>query len=100
MKAKIDTSEKTITLEESINIGELLRVMKKLFPHGLWKEFTLETNVYASWSYPNWTYIDCSPTVTLPTQPWITCASTNASSGTYTVDPVLTTSTYYVDIKY
>ena len=100
MKAKIDTNEKTIILEESIRVEELFDVLKKLFPHGLWKQFTLELNPSFMWNYPTWNTVDYSqPHTGSPViqQPWITC--TSASSDSYEVDQDLVPGVYYLDIN-
>lgn len=52
MKLQIDTSAKTIKLEESAKIPELLSVIKKLLPND-WKDYTLETmTVINNWTNP------------------------------------------------
>lgn len=52
MKIKLDTSVKTITIEEPTNIGDLFDMLENLLPNGLWKEFKLETNVINNWTSP------------------------------------------------
>lgn len=42
MKLQINTTEKTIKIEESVNLRDLIRELDKLFPHNTWKEYTLE----------------------------------------------------------
>lgn len=49
MKLQLDTTAKTIKIEESINLGELTKALEKLLPNGLWKEFKLETNSIIEW---------------------------------------------------
>lgn len=44
MKVRIDTKAKTIAIEEAVNIDQLLKLVKGLFPDN-WKEWKLETNV-------------------------------------------------------
>src|SRR5689334_22229293 len=57
MKFQIDTSAKTIRLEQSANIAEFVELIKTIFPEGEWKNYTLETNVVINnWSNP--IYID------------------------------------------
>lgn len=56
MKLKLDTKNKTIEIEEAVNIGELLQTLKRLLPNNDWKKFTLETTVIQNWSNP--IYID------------------------------------------
>lgn len=44
MKIQLDTTNKTIKVEESVNLKELTEALEKLLPNGEWKEFTLHTN--------------------------------------------------------
>ena len=44
MKLQLDTTYKTIKLESSVKISELIKTLKRLLPNGEWKTFTLETN--------------------------------------------------------
>lgn len=41
MKLHLDTSLKTIQVEEAINLGELYTLLDTLIPNGMWKSFTL-----------------------------------------------------------
>lgn len=50
MKLQINTTEKTIKVEEKVNLKELLDNVKKLFPNNEWKEYTLETNTVINWT--------------------------------------------------
>lgn len=53
MKLQIDTAAKTIKLEQSAKITEILSVVKKLFPNDEWKEYTLEAvTVINNWTNP------------------------------------------------
>lgn len=52
MKIKIDTDNKTITIEEPTNMGSLFDTLETLLPHGLWREFKLETNMINNWMNP------------------------------------------------
>ena len=91
MKLQIDTTAKTIKLDEAVKLEELISALDKLFPDGLWKEFQLITNVTINWQtnpiiikeYPIW------PTYpTYPTQPYpwvIYDAGYKLTSGTYDV---------------
>jgi hypothetical protein len=45
MKIQLDTTAKIIRVEEKVNLGELTETLEKLLPGGLWKQFSLETNV-------------------------------------------------------
>ena len=53
MKIQIDTTSKTIKLEENVKLSALVETLDKFFPNQEWKEFTLETNTTISyWSNP------------------------------------------------
>jgi len=52
MKLQLDTKEKVIRLEESVNLGEFTETLKLLLPDGLWKEYRLETNCTIFWNNP------------------------------------------------
>jgi hypothetical protein len=56
MKLKLDTTNKTIEIEEAVNIGELLQTLKRLLPNNDWKKFTLQTTIIQNWSNP--IYVD------------------------------------------
>lgn len=43
MKIQLDTTNKTIKVEESVKLQELTDALEKLLPNGEWKEFKLET---------------------------------------------------------
>lgn len=53
MKIQLDTTLKTIKVEESVKLSKLIETLKKLLPNNEWKDFTLETNTVISyWSNP------------------------------------------------
>ena len=58
MKIHIDTTAKTIRLDEFVIMSDLITELEKLFPNGEWKEYQL----IHDYSYPNWP----------PATPWIT----------------------------
>lgn len=52
MKLQLDTTNKTIKVEENVKISDLLKLLKKLLP-GEYENFTLETHTTISyWSNP------------------------------------------------
>ena len=63
MKILLDTENKTITLQEPINLGELFTWLNNLLPLGEWKSYKLDTNIINSTIYP-------SPQPWKPNQPW------------------------------
>lgn len=89
MKLQIDTTLKTIKIEEPINLGDFIDMLNKLFPNNLWKEFKLLTEVIVNWNspitiqpyiVPNLPYIPYSPTVPYPNFPWVTYCDNNSES--------------------
>lgn len=67
MKLEIDTTAKTITFKESVNIQELYTQLLLLFPKGEWREYSIVPNYVPveSWTSP-WTI---TPWVTPPWNP-------------------------------
>ena len=61
MKLQINTDDKTITIEENINLGELYEALFEMFPKFAWKEYTLiPVKAIEHWTNP----------VTYPVRPW------------------------------
>jgi len=56
MRIQIDTSAKTIRIEESVKLPELFSMIKKLLPNDEWKNYSLESAVINNWWNP--IYID------------------------------------------
>lgn len=50
MKLQLDTNLKTIKVEESVNLGELMEAIEKLLPN--WKEFKIEPTVMTEFVNP------------------------------------------------
>lgn len=42
MKMTIDTDMKTIQIEQSCNLGHLMKTLSEMFPDGAWREYTIE----------------------------------------------------------
>jgi hypothetical protein len=91
MKIQLDTDNKTIKLDSDVKLSELIETLEKLLPKGLWKNFTLETNVTINnWSNPIvierktvpyyppgiWYHCDGNKTIT-PYKDQITCDVNN-----------------------
>src|SRR3990167_9476221 len=52
MKIQLDTTNKTVKIEENIKVSKLIATLKKLLPED-WKDFTLETHTTINnWSSP------------------------------------------------
>jgi len=92
MKLQLDTENKTIKLESSVELSKLVETLESLLPGGKWKEFTLQTNTTITYgSYP--VIIDRLVGRPWYERPWyVTCQSTTLSNGgtitapTYTAD--------------
>lgn len=53
MKLELDTTKKTIKIEEEVKLTKLISVIKRLLPNGEWQDFTLLTNTTINhWSNP------------------------------------------------
>jgi len=52
MRLQLDTTNKLIKVEESVNLGEFFEVLDRLLPGNKWKEFKLETQTLINWSNP------------------------------------------------
>lgn len=55
MKIQLDTTAKTIKVEDEVNLGELMETIQKILPDN-WKEFKVMPSVITNWSNP--IYID------------------------------------------
>ena len=99
MKLVLDTTNKTIKIEESVNLGELTETLERMLPLGLWKEFTLETNTQIVWSNPiiirDYPYI-INP-YPYPTYPWYNPLPQIIYSDGITATPQLQTGTYCIE---
>lgn len=62
MKLQIDTTAKTIKVEGTVNLLELVETLERLLPNGVWKTFSLESGSIIIWNnppitiYPTWPY--------------------------------------------
>ena len=52
MRIQLDTTEKTITIEEDVNLHNFYEQINSLLPNGLWREFTLKVSVIKEWENP------------------------------------------------
>ena len=79
MKIQLDTKEKIIRVEDSINLKDLFEFLEKSLPD--WKEYKLETQTIINWTNP--IIIDRNPWVWPSPQPWETSTICD-TSGTIT----------------
>lgn len=87
MKLQLNTTDKTITIEEKVNIGELVDTLKRLLPNDTWLEFSIEVHIINNWSNPiifpiAQPYIPYNPFPYTPTtqQPFIWCNTNDTTS--------------------
>jgi hypothetical protein len=66
MKLQINTDNKTITIEESVNLGELYEALFKMFPKFTWKEYS----IVPVKSIEHWTSPVTIPWTPQPVLPW------------------------------
>jgi len=52
MKLQLDTENKTITIEEDVNLHEFYEQINNILPGGLWREFTLKVEKIREWNNP------------------------------------------------
>ncbi len=72
MKIQLDTTKKTIKIEENVNLRELIETLEALLPNEGWKEFKLETHTEIKWTQ-NPIAIERNPYEPIPwRKPWIT----------------------------
>ncbi len=103
MKIQIDTDNKIIRLESSINFGEFMTKINLLFPDDTWKEYKVETNTQIVWSDP--IFIKSRPIYRDLYPEWwrqpIYYGTTSGTETTYnncTSNMMLTSGTYNVEI--
>lgn len=77
LKLQLDTTKKTIKIDEDVKLTKLMSVVKRLLPNGEWMDFTLQTNtVIEHWTQPyRWYWNE-------PVYPWytpVTYTATNLS---------------------
>jgi hypothetical protein len=64
MKLQLDTTNKIVKIEESVNLNDLFELLNKILPE-VWQEFKLEVNTVINWSNP----IVIEPYI-YPVYPW------------------------------
>jgi len=76
MKIQIDTVKKTVKVEESVNLGQFIKGIKKMLPG--WEQFTLDTSHIFGWTSPVMIPYDPYPwwRKEQPRYPWIIYGST------------------------
>jgi len=115
MKLQLDLDNKVIRIEDKVNLSELYDVLKKLFPQGEWKKFSIETNTKIIWNdpinipiYPISIYPNPCPTpcpITPYPYPWwgnpiIICDSNTANidSNNYNIHYTLNNGVYNIEV--
>jgi len=49
MRLTIDTTAKTITMDETVSLGELFKLLGEFFPEEAWKEYSLGMPTNSNW---------------------------------------------------
>lgn len=88
MRIQIDTTAKTLKLDEAIKMSELMQALEMLFPKNEWKEFQLLTDVRIDWTSPiiierpalPWTWPYQPYTQPYHPYPWITYYDTTGNN--------------------
>lgn len=98
MRLILDTTAKTIKIDSSVNLGELVEALKKLLPEDEWLTFRLETNTHIVWKdpiiirdYPSYPYY--------PNYPWWKPAEVICGNPSDTNYHTLQQGTFCVEIK-
>lgn len=85
MKIQLDTINKTITIEEDVNLHDFYEEINSILPGGLWREFTLKVEKIKEWNNP----ITVTPhtpinpyTNPYPTYPQIWYTTSNSNNDT------------------
>lgn len=52
MKIQLDTVNKTITIEEDVNLHDFYEQINAILPDGKWREFTLKVGKIVEWREP------------------------------------------------
>ena len=50
MNIEINTVDKTITIKENVNLGELFKELEQMFPDLKWREYTLIPSIMSYWN--------------------------------------------------
>ena len=69
MKIQLDTVNKTITIEEDVNLHEFYEEINAILPSGLWREFTLKVGVIKKFINPITPTTPINPFVPLDPNP-------------------------------
>jgi hypothetical protein len=71
MKIQLDTENKTITIEESVNLHDFFEQINSILPGGVWREYSLQVTKITEWRDP--ITVPHSPTNPDPwVNPWTT----------------------------
>lgn len=85
MKIQLDTTNKTIKIEEKVNLVQLMKIIKQILPNNQWRDYSLEQSVITNWANP-WAI----QPYRVYDYPWV---PTTIYSGTGSADVVLPTNT-------
>jgi hypothetical protein len=83
MKLQIDTTKRTIKIDESVNFGELFQKLEQLLPNNEWKGYLMEIGTLIEWVNPIITY-PINP-YWPPTQPFYYSPEITCGTGVYNI---------------
>jgi hypothetical protein len=83
MKLQLDTTAKTIKIENDVLLGEFFEKIMVILPNDSWREFKLLTETKIKWGspiiikdYPTYPWWPQTPYEPYPYHPWITYGET------------------------
>lgn len=76
MKIQLDTTNKTIKIEENVLLSKLVDTLDSLLPNKEWKKYTLETNTTINHWHEPYVIRERYREPFWPSSPWITYMST------------------------
>lgn len=81
MKLQLDTTNKTILIDQEVTFGDLLDTLEALLPNGRWADYKLIPNQTIQWTtYPMYTPNIQPLTSPTPDYPWIVTSNVSESS--------------------
>lgn len=79
MKLQLDTTNKTILIDQEVTFGDLLDTLEDLLPNGKWAEYKLIPSQQLTWTtYPMYTPVIQPLTNPIPDYPWIVTSGTES----------------------
>lgn len=96
MKLQLDTTNKTVKVEGSVNLEALFETLHKLLPQEEWKGFSLEANTTIEWTNP--IVVPIYPRYPYNPYPWWNPTYPNIIYGTTGQGYTLNQGTYNIEL--